>query len=235
MDLQERVHQIAHMQEKIILQAEQVLVLLAAIPAVRQGTPEAEELFAASLKKHQEYDNLVIADRQGKILRSALPLEHTSTIEDQFYFQKARQTKRLAIGLYQVNQVSQKPTLGQGYPILDQTGQVTGIVVVVLDLDWLQDLTSTFQDLPEESITVLDSDGTVLAHVPEPGRFVGQRLQNEAIIKTILNRKEGTTVALGLDRRERLYAFTPWPALWGLGMSTPGCPPRSSSRRPTNT
>ena len=82
-----------------------------------------------------------------------------------------------------MNRLSHKPSLGLGYPILDQTGQVTGVVVVVLDLDWLQALTSTFQNLPEESITVLDSDGTVLAHVPEPGQFVGQRLQNETIIK----------------------------------------------------
>ena len=54
------------MQERIILQAEQVLVLLAEIPAVRQGTPEAEELFATLLKKHQEYNNLGIADLAGK-------------------------------------------------------------------------------------------------------------------------------------------------------------------------
>ena len=51
MDLQERVHRIALMQERIILQAEQVLVLLAEIPAVRQGTPEAEEIFATLLEE----------------------------------------------------------------------------------------------------------------------------------------------------------------------------------------
>ena len=161
------------------------------------------------LKKHQEYNNLGIADRQGKILRSALPLEHTSTIEDQFYFQEARQTKRLAIGNYQVNRLSHKPSLGLGYPILDQTGQVTGVVVVVLDLDWLQALTSTFQNLPEESITVLDSDGTVLAHAPEPGRFVGQRLQNETIIKTILTHGRGPPWLWAWTGGKKLYAFTP--------------------------
>ena len=84
MDLQERVRRIALMQERIILQAEQVLVLLAEIPAVRQGTPEAEELFATLLKKHQEYNNLGIADRQGKILRSALPLEHPALSKTSF-------------------------------------------------------------------------------------------------------------------------------------------------------
>ena len=45
-----------------------------------------------------------------------------------------------------MNRLSHKPSLGLGYPIIDQTGQVTGVVVVVLDLDWLQALTSTFQE-----------------------------------------------------------------------------------------
>jgi signal transduction histidine kinase len=223
-DLQERVHQIAHMQEKIILQAEQVLRLLAEIPAVQQGTPDAEEIFATLLKRHQEYANLGLADRQGRLLRSALPLEKTSTIADQYYFQEALQTKQLAIGNYQVNRLSHKASLGLGYPILAQDGQVAGVVVVVLDLEWLQDLISTFQSLPEESITVLDSDGTVLARAPEPGGFVGQRLANEAIIKTILTQEEGTTEALGLDGRKKLFAFTPLVSTLGMGYVYAGVP-----------
>ncbi len=51
----------------------------------------------------------------------------------------------------------------------DQAGEVIAVVVVVLDLDWLQGLTSTFQSLPEENITVLDRGGTVLARAPEAG------------------------------------------------------------------
>ena len=44
-DLQARVQEIARTQERIVLQAEQVLILLSAIPAVKLGTAEAEEIF----------------------------------------------------------------------------------------------------------------------------------------------------------------------------------------------
>jgi hypothetical protein len=39
-DLQARVHEIARTQERVIHQAEQMLMLLAEIPAVRQGAPK---------------------------------------------------------------------------------------------------------------------------------------------------------------------------------------------------
>lgn len=223
-DLQKRVHEIARVQERIILQAEQVLILLAEIPAVKQGTAEAEEIFATLLKKHREYANLGIADRRGQILRSALPLGKPDPIADQYYFQEALQTKRLAIGNYQMNRLSYKASLGLGYPILDQAGQVTGVVVVILDLDWLQGLISTFQSLPEESITVFDSDGTVLARSPEPGRFVGQRQANAAIIKTILTEGEGTAEGRGIDQRKKLFAFTPLAGHLDVGYVYAGVP-----------
>ncbi len=56
----------------ILLQAEQVLMLLAKIPAVRQGTPEAGEIFATLLREHEEYTNLGVADLDGRLLRVRL-------------------------------------------------------------------------------------------------------------------------------------------------------------------
>ena len=223
-DLQAKVREIANLQERIILQTEQVLLLLAEVPAVKQGAVEAEGIFATLLKKHQEYDNLSIADQRGHILRSALPLETAGSIADQYYFQEALHTKRLAIGNFHIDPLSHKPSLGLGYPILDQGGQVTGVVVAILDLDWLQELISTFQILPEETLTVIDNGGTLLARAPEPGGFVGQRRTDVPIIQAILSRGEGTTVAQGLDQQEKLFAFTPLAGSLGVGYVYAGLP-----------
>jgi hypothetical protein len=97
-DLQARVQEIARMQERIILQAEQVLLLLAEIPAIRQGAPGAEAILAHILKEHGEYNNLAMADRRGQVLQSALPIAHPGTIADQYFFQQALRSKRLAVG-----------------------------------------------------------------------------------------------------------------------------------------
>ncbi len=130
----------------------------------------------------------------------------------------------MAIGNYQVNHISHKPSLGLGYPVINQSGQVTGVVVVILDLDWLQDFISALQEQPDESLTILDSDGTVLAHVPGPGRFVGQRRPEVGIIRTVLTRYEGVAETEGLDLRKKLYAFTPLVGHLGMGFVYAGVP-----------
>jgi signal transduction histidine kinase len=208
-DLLEKVHAVAAQQGQVITEAGQTLALLAQIPAIRQATPEGAAIVANLLRNQPAYANLGVTDHQGKILCSAAPLSQPASIADRYYFIQALQSRRLSVGIYQLDRFTQKPILGLAYPILDADGQVIGMVFAALDLGWLQSLTSTFLLLPEASLTVIDSNGTVLARVPEPEKFVGQLHPDVDIIQTVLARKEGTTEARGLDGKDKLFAFAP--------------------------
>ncbi|MDR3428761.1 EAL domain-containing protein [Silvimonas sp.] len=58
---------------------------------------------------------------------------------------------------------------------------------------------------------LVDSQGNVLAHYPDPARMVGTKISETAFFQNILaNGGQGTGEQPGLDGQLRLYAFTPF-------------------------
>ncbi|MBI2087481.1 MAG: GAF domain-containing protein [Deltaproteobacteria bacterium] len=129
---------------------------------------------------------------------------------DRAWFQRAVQTRRFAIGDYQIGRASGKASLNFGYPVINERGDVEAVVLAGLDLAWLNRLAAKAQ-LPEGSaLTMTDQNGTILARHPNPGQWIGKSVPEASIVKAILNRGgEGTARASGMDGVRRLYAFTP--------------------------
>jgi hypothetical protein len=111
-DLLEKVHAVAAQQGQVITEAGQTLALLAQIPAIRQATPEGAAIVANLLRNQPAYANLGVTDHQGKILCSAAPLSQPASIADRYYFIQALQSRRLSVGIYQLDRFTQKPILG---------------------------------------------------------------------------------------------------------------------------
>jgi len=203
-------------QELVIEGARQLLVSLAELPAVRQHDgPACSAFFAKILAKHPEYANISAADGDGKVFGSALPHGPLSAA-DRPFFQRALQTRDFVIGEFGIGRASGKATVHVAYPVLETAGQVQGVVYAGLDLAYLNSLATKTQ-LPAGSVlNVIDRQGTVLVHHPDPGPWVGKALPDAGIIKTVLEQREGVAETRGLDGAARLYAFTP------LGGATPG-------------
>jgi len=83
------------------------------------------------------------------------------------------------------------------------------VIFAALDLAWLDQIAGAAR-LPEGwAVAVSDESGAIVAHYPNPARWVGQPLPEASVVKAVLATKaEGAAEVSGVDGVERLYAFT---------------------------
>jgi PAS domain S-box-containing protein len=157
-----------------------------------------------------------VGTQGGDLVCSAPPTTDSLGLVGRDYFQRALQTRAFAVGDYRSSAASDRATLDFGYPILGETGDTEAVVFASLDLVWLNQLAAEAQ-LPEGStLIVVDRNGTILVHYPDPQTWVGQSVPEAPIIEVILaQRGEGTVESEGLDGVVRLYAFTPLSGMAG--------------------
>jgi signal transduction histidine kinase len=130
---------------------------------------------------------------------------------DRVFFQQALETRRFAIGDYQIGRITRKATINFGYPVLDDAGRVRAVVFSALDLAWLGQMAARAELPPGSMLTVIDRNGTVLAHYPDPAPRLGQPMPESSVVRTILaQRGHGVVEAPGVDGIPRLFAFAPF-------------------------
>jgi signal transduction histidine kinase len=207
----------------------QLLATLAQLPQVRPDrAADCQALFTNLVHLHPIYANIGGLDAEGKVFASAKPPPTPQfDLSDQAYFKKARDTRKFAVGEYQTNGISGRPTLAMAYPLFVDTN-FAGVVFAALDLKWLNQLAAR-ADLPEGAtltliaLNLLDRKGTVLVRyqVPDPGKsWIGLTITNEPFLKFLAEGSERTGPFRGLDRVKRLYASTPLSRTGGLPDAT---------------
>lgn len=198
--------------ERLIEDAQQLLVTLAQLPAVRDLNRAAcNALFTDLLAQRSAYANLGVIDADGNIFCSALPGQ--VYLGDRVYFRRAFETHDFAIGEYQVGRLTRKATVNFGYPVLDDAGRVHLVVFAALDLDWLNKLAGQAGLPPGTMLTVIDRNGTILSRYPDDEKWVGKLMPEPLVLHAIQTQKgNGTTDAPGTDGIRRLFSFAPFGA-----------------------
>ncbi|MGB9700508.1 MAG: cache domain-containing protein, partial [Thermodesulfobacteriota bacterium] len=201
---------ISHHHAQLIENTRHLLHTLAQLPQIRQGDSiGCSKVFADLLKQYPWYLNIGAAYPDGRVFASALPFKEQVTIPDRSYFQKAIVTRQFAVGEYQIGRITGKPSLNFGYPIIDEKGNIRGIVYIALSLAWFDHLLA-FANLPlNSSISIIDSEGTILTSYPKLEKWVGRNIKGSPLFKTLINKKEGTAEDMGMDNVPRLFSFVP--------------------------
>lgn len=195
-------------QKLLVENAKQLLVVLSRLPEVHSEKTGCNQLLANILKVNPQYTNLGVADIEGNIFCSAVPLKERVNIKDRLYFQNALEEKGFGIGEYQVGRITGKPAINFGYPVLDSSGKQIAVVYTALDLTWINKILES-ANLPENSTaTVIDENGVVLARYPEKKDVTGKDFSELPFVGEVVNKKEGVYEGEGLDGISRIYGFT---------------------------
>ncbi len=201
---------VASSQDDLFEGARQLLTALAQLPEVRKRDSKAcNTLFADLLKQYPLYTTLGAVDAKGDAFCSAIPITGPINAADRAWFQRAVQTRGFAVGDYMIGRVSGKASLNFGYPIFDGKGAIQAVVLVGLDLEWLNALVVNTKLSPGTTLTVIDRQGTILARFPSPEKWVGKSIPDTPVVRIILSQGEGTAEVSGMDGVPRLYGFTP--------------------------
>lgn len=195
-------------QEQLIEGARQILIILAELPEVRmQDSRGCDKRFAELLKKFPLYANFGAIKPNGDIFCSARPTSGPINAADRAYFQRTLKTRDFAVGEYQIGRITGKASVNLSYPVLGNNGAIQAVVFAALDLAWLNQLIVKAELPQEATLSVIDRNGTILAHYPDAEKWIGKST-SKTILNTVLVRHEGIGEDIRVDGTASLYAFT---------------------------
>jgi PAS domain S-box-containing protein len=208
-DAQRIVEIAAARQARFIDSARQLLAILAEMPEVAGRDSGTCSRFMKGLTdRYSVYANLGVIDTEGNLVCSAVGFSGMVNASDRSYFRRAKGSKSFAIGDYQVGSVTGRGSVNFGYPILNRSREVGAVVFAALDLAWLTQLAGEARLPDGASLSILDSQGIILARFPDPEKWVGKPVPDAPLFQILQLRNQATRELIGIDGVKRLYAFT---------------------------
>jgi serine phosphatase RsbU (regulator of sigma subunit) len=210
-DAMRLVHFIASNQATQMEAARELLAAFARMPQIRSGERAACSRFLADmLAAYSLYVNIGVAERDGGVVCSAVTLRTPVNISDRPYFRKAMETRRFAVGDYQIGRITGQPSINYAHPVLDDAGNAHAVVFAAQDLKWL---TRALGDvaLPGGSVLLLtDGLGTVLARLPADDTRIGKQVVEQPVLASLSGRNEGSVLEADDEQGvRRLWAHAP--------------------------
>lgn len=177
-------------------------------------------MLPALLKQYQLYANFGVIAPTGEVLCSAVPTTGPVNLAGQPFFRHALETRDFVLGGYFVGPITGKPVIVAAYPVIDESGRVVSILAAPIDLAWLNHFAAQAQLPVGATLMVVDSQGKILAHYPDPQQWLGKTVPETSLARTLLAESgEGTTEMLGLDGVSRLFAFAELPGFHGTTLA----------------
>jgi hypothetical protein len=175
---------------RILAKARARLIGLAGLPSVQTQNAAACNADMAALPVLARYGTAGAADLQGNLFCLGIPITSPINISDRAYFLRAIGTRGLGVGDYQVGRATGLGSVGLGFPIVVDR-QVTGIVLTVLSLDWLEQRIAATRPRGAVDVLVIDDHGTVLARAGRRETRPGTNIGGSALVKAMLSREQG--------------------------------------------
>lgn len=197
--------------ERLIEGARSLLVGLAQLSDVQMHNSRAcSALFAEVQRRFPLYRNVGAVRPDGQVFCAAHPPAGEKNVADRQFFQQAFSSREFSVSGYRIDRMAGQPILTVSYPAIDRAGAVWAVVFAELDLGWVSQLAMRAALPPGSVVSVADGNGLVLARSSDSGDWVGKSAPESPVIRAIQRgQPEGTLQAIGLDRTDRLYAFTP--------------------------
>ncbi|MGE5470894.1 MAG: response regulator [Bacteroidota bacterium] len=204
---------IAARQSENIEAARRLVASLAATAEVQvfaKAPGACSQELAGYLKQQQpRIANISVALANGDVVCSALPVGKSVSVADQPYFQKALTTPNPVIGEMLVGRMAGRSIIPFYRSLRDDTGQVTGVAIVSLDVMWLnEELKNSGQHESFSRVGLMDQHGNVMARHPDPEGWVGRSAAATPFFKSLMEHGgEGLAEARGFDGVNRMFAL----------------------------
>jgi diguanylate cyclase (GGDEF)-like protein len=156
--------------------------------------------------------DLSVAAPDGRIKCSTEPLAVGLNVSDRPHFQAALISREFALSDYLINRLNQVPSLVATFPVASDDGSVKGVVMAVINLQWIGDLAATAAEHSGAAVLLIDGSGTLIAGSADQQAFIGKRFADQSVTQGLLANDDGTMTAAGLDGIPRIvaYARVPW-------------------------
>lgn len=204
------VESLAHTLAETTSSVERTLTALSVLPPVRgMDAAQAGEILDRVRSKNPLFSNAMLVGPDGRLAASASPggpLDFSGAI----HVRRALTGGRFACGRYTVSQITGEPILPFAYPVLDDAGQVLGVLTAGVRATSLAGLFDRL-DLPPQAIfSIVDSQGVRICRKPESASAPqpGDLVSGYSVWKCAAQPgDQGLYESRGSDSAPRLYAY----------------------------
>ncbi len=196
---------------EIVTNAHESLKVLADDPVLRgTDTAACSERLQRFQDATDDFAGLSIFDGEGALRCDSDGASGHSMrpVADQAFYRGAAETRGVAIGDLATDEASGRPVLPIGYPLVDESGAVTGVLGARVDVLQLGERLAETPFYAYTSLILADRAGDVLLRHPDTEQFVGQNMAHLALFEEAQARGEGTVEAVGLNNILRVFSFT---------------------------
>ncbi len=194
--------------ERILEGARSLLVAVSAIPSVNtlssQGCTDTLNSVASRIV---QTGAILLIDTHGKLVCDSQGHPPGTDFSDRSYVRDALQANDVVVGDYTISKLTGAAVLPIAMPIRHDD-QVVGVLSTGIRLAWLQQRIEERGVQKGGAVTIADRNGTILARVPFPERFVGTRIP-APYQSLLVSHSPGTIDVLSQDGTERILGYEP--------------------------
>ncbi|HEU4520776.1 MAG TPA: ATP-binding protein [Thermoanaerobaculia bacterium] len=183
-----------------------LLQQMSARPAIQNADPSRCDSLFAVVDFFPQYLNLLLLDRRGSVLCSAVPQPQDQALSD-----KAREwvAGEVRAGVLRDGDPLIRLIDGQWVSALGtNVASAAGTQPAILVLVQLPDIVGPEQLPPGSVITLINGEGRVLARSRDGEQWIGRTVRGTEVTEIVLQRGHGRTEAQGIDGVSRQYGFT---------------------------
>ena len=204
--------QAAALQSDVFVSTRAFLTVLAGTRVVTATSdPSCAKMLKGIAQPEPWIRALSVANLEGRIVCSSHSVALGLEIGKRPHFTNAVTTGQFALSDYFMGTRDKTPLVIAAMPQRNAAGSIESVVLATLDLNWLGQIASTLTTRPGSMMLLVDGQGTVLAHEPNPANWIGRRLGDHPLIVNMLTQPEGVVTAASPDGVRRIFAFVGLP------------------------
>jgi diguanylate cyclase (GGDEF)-like protein len=168
---------------------------------------DCPQMLAQLLSQDSRLANMLLADVRGNVFCNAVAVARPINIADREYFHKVLVNERGVVGKAIFSRTNGKWELPIAKRLLDRDGHVRGVLVVAIDLQWVnRELSHSIRQ--DARIGLIDSRGIVLARYPDAEKWVTRDASDTPFFKDLIAHfGTGNGESLGFDGVPRIYGY----------------------------
>src|SRR5271169_3014281 len=151
--------------------------------------------------------DLSVASSDGRIKCSTQPLTLGLNVSDRPHFQNALNSREFALSDYIISRSNDVPGMVATFPAIKEDGTLNGVVMAVINLQWISDLAATAAEHSGAAVLLLDSTGTLVAGSADQQAYIGKRFAGSDLAREMLANDSGQITVAGLDGVQRIFAY----------------------------
>jgi diguanylate cyclase (GGDEF)-like protein/PAS domain S-box-containing protein len=209
---------VASTQSQAVSNAYSLSQILSALPEIREGNPEiCRQRLVEIHRNARDFANLVVTDARGKMVCAAKGAGANDFSERDWY-KLALKEKHFVTGRFVIGKLQGLPILPTALPLLNQQGQVERIVLVPINVAWLERLLKQARIGEDATITVLDKHAVIMARQPADPQRIGKTSLFKPLVDAITSGKEeGIGEAINAKGLPILFAYARLPGASEVG------------------